>query len=80
MQQRESFVELESPDGEGPVLQLQPAPRLSRSPGELRHSGLAPGACTDEVLAELGYDAETIAKLRSDGVIGAARPLAATGS
>ncbi len=80
VQQRESFVELDSPDGEGPVLQLRPAPRLSRSPGELRHSGLAPGTCTDDVLTGLGYDSETIARLRADGVIGAARPLAATGS
>jgi crotonobetainyl-CoA:carnitine CoA-transferase CaiB-like acyl-CoA transferase len=78
VQARESFVELESPDGDGPVLQLQPAPRLSRTPGELRHSGLAAGACTDQVLEELGYDVETIARLRRDGVIGAARPLVAT--
>ncbi len=80
IQQRESFVELESPAGEGPVLQLRPAPRLSKSPGELRHSGLAAGTCTDEVLAELGYDAATVARLRRDGVIGAAAPLAVTGS
>ncbi len=80
VQERGSFVEVESPDGEGPVLQLQPAPRLSRTPGEVRHSGLRPGACTDEVLAELGYDAEVIAKLRHDGVIGTAPALAATGS
>ena len=59
---------------------LRPAPRLSRSPGEVRHSGLAAGACTDDVLAELGYDAETIARLRADGVIGQSLPLAATGS
>jgi crotonobetainyl-CoA:carnitine CoA-transferase CaiB-like acyl-CoA transferase len=80
IQHRESFAEVESPAGEGPVLQLRPAPRLSRSPGEVRHSGLAAGACTDDVLAELGYDAETIARLRADGVIGQSLPLAATGS
>ena len=32
VQVRESFVELESPDGEGPVLQLRPAPRSPAAP------------------------------------------------
>jgi crotonobetainyl-CoA:carnitine CoA-transferase CaiB-like acyl-CoA transferase len=70
---RESFIEVESPDGEGPVLQLAPPPRLSRSPAEIRHSGLAQGACTDEVLAELGYADDEIEALRAAGAIGQAR-------
>lgn len=70
---RGCFVEVESPDGEGPVLQLRPTPRLGRTPGQVRHAGLAPGACTDEVLAELGYTPEQIEELRERGVIGRAR-------
>ena len=69
---RESFVEVDSPAGEGPVLQLAPPPRMSRTPAEIRHAGLAPGACTDEVLAELGCEPE-LEELREMGVIGPAR-------
>ena len=42
-------------------------PRMSRTPGAIRHAGLAPGACTDEVLAELGYTCAEIEALRSSG-------------
>lgn len=73
VRERGSFVELESPDGEGPVLQLAPAPRLSRTPGELRHAGLRAGACTDQVLAELGYSACEVDALREAGAVGARR-------
>ncbi len=70
---RRLFVEVESPAGEGPVLQLQPTPRLSRTPGQVRHAGLAPGACTEEILAQLGYSEEEMEELREQGVIGRAR-------
>jgi crotonobetainyl-CoA:carnitine CoA-transferase CaiB-like acyl-CoA transferase len=70
---RESFIEVDSPDGDGPVLQLAPAPRMSRTPGEVRHAGLAAGACTDEVLADLGYTCEEIDELRASGAVGAGR-------
>jgi crotonobetainyl-CoA:carnitine CoA-transferase CaiB-like acyl-CoA transferase len=73
---RGSFVEVESPAGEGPVLQLQPPPRLSRSPGAIRHAGLAPGACTEEVLTELGYSTDEIEGLRAAEVIGQASAVA----
>lgn len=71
---RRAFVEVPSPDGEGPVLQLAPTPRLSRTPGSIRHAGLAPGACTREVLAELGYSEAEIERLIAEGVAGASAP------
>jgi crotonobetainyl-CoA:carnitine CoA-transferase CaiB-like acyl-CoA transferase len=74
---RESFVEVDSPDGDGPVLQVQPAPRLSRTPGAVRHAGLAAGAATEEVLAELGYGPEEVEELRAAGAIGQTRQPAA---
>jgi len=71
VRERGSFVELDSPDGEGPVLQLVPAPRMSRTPGALRHAGLRAGACTAEVLAELGYSSGEVEALRDAGAVGA---------
>jgi crotonobetainyl-CoA:carnitine CoA-transferase CaiB-like acyl-CoA transferase len=71
---RGSFLEVESPDGEGPVLQAAPTPRLSRTPGEVRHAGLAPGAATREVLRELGYRDAEIERLLASGAAGAREP------
>ncbi|MER3409142.1 MAG: acyl-CoA transferase [Thermoleophilia bacterium] len=76
VQARRCFIEVESPAGEGPVLQLQPTPRFSRTPGQVRHAGLAPGACTEKILTELGYSKEEIEELREQGVIGQARSTA----
>ena len=67
---RRSFVEVESPDGDGPVLQLMPAPRLSRTPGRVHHAGLRAGACTAEVLLELGYSVAEIDELSRSGAVG----------
>ena len=51
------------------VTQVAPAPRFSRSaPGPVGKPP-APGADTESVLAELGYDADTIAGLRDSGVL-----------
>lgn len=69
---RGSFAEVESPDGIGPVLQHVPTPRLSRTPGSVRHAGLTSGACTDEVLAELGYTTAELEALARAGVTRAA--------
>ena len=80
VRERGCFVEVESPAGNDPILQLDVHPRMSLTPGRIRHAGLEPGASTDEVLAELGYDAEQIAALRAQGAVGgAAAPAVAVG-
>jgi crotonobetainyl-CoA:carnitine CoA-transferase CaiB-like acyl-CoA transferase len=43
--------------------------RFSRTPGSVRHLGQAKGAATDEVLRELGYQDEEIARMRSEEVV-----------
>jgi crotonobetainyl-CoA:carnitine CoA-transferase CaiB-like acyl-CoA transferase len=68
--ERECFVEVESPAGGEPILQLDVHPRMSLTPGRIRHAGLELGACTDEVLAELGYSEHEITRLRDDGAVG----------
>jgi CoA:oxalate CoA-transferase len=42
---------------------------FSRTPAEIRAHPPELGEHVDEVLAELGYDDETIARLREDGVV-----------
>jgi crotonobetainyl-CoA:carnitine CoA-transferase CaiB-like acyl-CoA transferase len=45
-------------------------PKLSRTPGTMRHLGLEPGASNDSVLADLlGLSSEDIAALKTKGVI-----------
>lgn len=55
---RKSFVER---DG---YIQPAPAPRFSRTEAEIQNSPIAPGANTDELLAELGFDEQAIAGLK----------------
>ncbi len=43
--------------------------RFSRSPASIRRPAPALGEHTDEVLAELGYDSERIAALRTSGAV-----------
>jgi crotonobetainyl-CoA:carnitine CoA-transferase CaiB-like acyl-CoA transferase len=43
--------------------------RLSETPGAIRRRAPLLGEHTDEILAELGYDAPAIAALRERGVI-----------
>jgi crotonobetainyl-CoA:carnitine CoA-transferase CaiB-like acyl-CoA transferase len=76
VQQRGCFVEVESPAGNEPILQLDVHPRMSLTPGAIRHAGLAAGASTDEVLAELGYSEEQIERLRAEGAVGATAAVA----
>ena len=45
------------------------AVRLSRTPSEIRSATPERGAHTEEVLRQLGYDAEAIAGLRARRVI-----------
>lgn len=61
---RGTFVQV---DG---MVQPAPAPRLSRTPGEVRTPPPAAGQDTEAVLRELGYPAERISALRAAGVIG----------
>jgi crotonobetainyl-CoA:carnitine CoA-transferase CaiB-like acyl-CoA transferase len=70
VQERGCFVEVDSPAGNESILQLDVHPRMSLTPGSIRHAGLGPGTCTDEVLRELGYDAVAIEGLRASGVVG----------
>lgn len=44
-------------------------PKLSDTPGAVRWSGPALGADTDSVLADLGYDADAIERLRAQGAV-----------
>jgi formyl-CoA transferase len=44
-------------------------PKLSETPGATEWVGQALGAHTDEVLAGLGYDAASIARLHAEGAI-----------
>jgi len=53
----------------GRVRQARPAPRFSQTPLEPKGTAALLGEHNDEVLAELGYDAEAIAALREKGVV-----------
>ncbi len=61
---RGTFLEL---DG---IVQPAPAPRFSKTPGEVQRPPAHAGQHTDEVLADwLGADADRVAKLRATGAI-----------
>jgi alpha-methylacyl-CoA racemase len=61
---RGTFLEL---DG---IVQPAPAPRFSKTPGEVQRPPAHAGQHTDEILGEwLGADADRIAKLRADGAV-----------
>jgi alpha-methylacyl-CoA racemase len=55
-----------SPEG---VVQPAPAPRFSRTPGEIRMPPPRAGEHTDEVLSEAGFDSADVQNLRSTGVV-----------
>jgi alpha-methylacyl-CoA racemase len=50
--------------------QANPAPRYSRTPAEVSRSAPHPGEHTDEALADWGFDAGEIQRLREAGAIG----------
>ncbi len=78
VRERACFVEVESPAGGEPILQLDVHPRMSLTPGRIRHAGLELGACTEEVLLQLGYSSQEIDELLAAGAVGTppATPLA----
>ena len=53
----------------GPTRTADVFPRLSRTPGAVRHLGPRPGTETDEVLQELGYTSNEIEQFRSIGAV-----------
>jgi len=52
------------------ITQPAPAPRFSRTPGQIRRPPPHAGQHSDEVLAEIGYDEARLAALRDSGAIG----------
>jgi formyl-CoA transferase len=66
---RDSIIEVDNQDGK-PFPMHNVAPKFSGAPTAVRWAGPGHGQHTDEVLAEkLGYTAEQLATLRTDGVI-----------
>jgi alpha-methylacyl-CoA racemase len=61
---RGSFVDIE-----GSISQLRPAPRLSRTPGEVRPTYAYPGVDTEAVLRENGFADDEIAALADNGTV-----------
>ena len=66
----------EGPDG---GLHTAPAPRFSRTPGEVRSAAPEPGRHTLEVLEEAGYSTDEIATLDACGAFGPSATAALTG-
>jgi alpha-methylacyl-CoA racemase len=60
---RQTFVER---DG---VVQPAPAPRFSRTPGQIAGTPPAPGQHTDAALADWGFSPDEVAKLRETGAV-----------
>jgi formyl-CoA transferase len=61
---------VEVPDSDfGKVKMLNVAPKLSRTPGKIRHTGLDKGAYNQSVYEELGLSADEIKQLREKGII-----------
>ncbi len=53
----------------GPLRMQNVLFRMSSTPGEIRHTGRALGADTDDVLSSVGVDAARLAELRERGVV-----------
>ena len=64
MTARDSFTGV---DG---VVQSAAAPRFSRTPGAVQGAGSKPGADGEAILADWGFDADQITRLKDAGVVG----------
>jgi crotonobetainyl-CoA:carnitine CoA-transferase CaiB-like acyl-CoA transferase len=61
---------VESPDGGATPLRMEGIfPKLSATPGAVRHAGGEMGADNDEIFCALGLSAGEMAKLRNEGII-----------
>jgi len=61
---------VEVPDADfGKVKMLNAAPKLSRTPGKIRHTGLEKGAFNQSVYKEIGLTEQEIEQLRKEGII-----------
>jgi len=70
IQYRARHTIVQVPDEDlGEVTMPAAHPRLSETPGEIRHTGLGKGAANADVYGELGLGDEDLARLRGDGVI-----------
>jgi crotonobetainyl-CoA:carnitine CoA-transferase CaiB-like acyl-CoA transferase len=65
---RDMIIDTALPDGT-PMPVPGIAPKLSRTPGEMRWLGPELGQHTDEVLGALGYSAEAVADFRRRGIV-----------
>ena len=65
----DSIIEVDHPQV-GPTRQARSPARFSRTPASEQGPAPGLGEHTDEVLGEVGYDAETIERLRQAGVLG----------
>lgn len=61
--ERQTFVERNG------IVQPAPAPRFSRTPGDIQRPPSFPGQHTDEALTDWGLDPDHVAKLRAAGAI-----------
>jgi crotonobetainyl-CoA:carnitine CoA-transferase CaiB-like acyl-CoA transferase len=67
-QAREMIID--SPDGKGKPLKMEGIfPKLSGTPGEVRHAGREMGADNDEIFNGLGLSVDEMDALRRDGII-----------
>jgi alpha-methylacyl-CoA racemase len=60
---RDTFTEIAG------VVQPSPAPRFSRTPGDIERPPSHPGEHTDEVLGEWGFSGDEVTKLREAGAV-----------
>ncbi len=65
---RQMVVEVPTPDG-SVMRQAGVAPKLSATPGRIRSGAPARGQDTDELLSELGFDADVVASLREREIV-----------